>query len=255
VQRATPDDGASELERKRARRRCHSHVTTEGMGVLRVESDPAVHDELIAIVDDAVDVLWRAEHPDRSASVLDRASFEKRRHDAVVTIFRRWRDGDPSEHGRRGRGRRPRVVALIDATALYGGLHSAGVATLVDGTPIPVGEARALAARHGVIPVVLGGRSEVLDVGRAVRAASDTQRLALDVRQHARCAVEACDRPIHHAHHIHHWEHGGPTDLDNLAGLCSTHHRQIHDDDARDRAGPGRVERTGPMGARTRPPP
>jgi len=30
-------------------------------------------------------------------------------------------------------------------------------------------------------------------------------------------------------HHVKHWAHGGPTDLDNLALLCSTHHRAVHE--------------------------
>jgi len=260
VQRATPDDGLSELERKRARRRCNSHQTPVGMGVLRIESDPVVHDELESILLDAVDVLWRQEHPDRAATAVDRLSFEKRRHDAVVAIFRRWRDGAGAGGGADsagrsgGRGRRPRVVALLDAAALYEGLEQAGVATLLDGRPIPVGEARQLAAEHGVIPVVLGGRSEVLDVGRARRDANDAQRLALDVRQHGRCATDGCDRPIHHAHHAQHWEHGGRSDLDNLLGLCGTHHRELHDaersDTSRTRAG-----RREHVSGRTRPPP
>ncbi len=32
------------------------------------------------------------------------------------------------------------------------------------------------------------------------------------------------------AHHIRHWSRGGPTTLDNLALLCSFHHRLVHED-------------------------
>jgi hypothetical protein len=39
------------------------------------------------------------------------------------------------------------------------------------------------------------------------------------------------------AHHIWHWEHGGPTNLDNLRSLCCTHHRTRHLHDAQARAG------------------
>lgn len=34
------------------------------------------------------------------------------------------------------------------------------------------------------------------------------------------------------AHHKWHWEHGGPTDLDNLELLCWEHHRERHIQDA-----------------------
>jgi 5-methylcytosine-specific restriction protein A len=29
-------------------------------------------------------------------------------------------------------------------------------------------------------------------------------------------------------HHIEEWEHGGPTELNNLVMLCRVHHRLIH---------------------------
>jgi len=32
------------------------------------------------------------------------------------------------------------------------------------------------------------------------------------------------------AHHIHHWADGGETSLDNLALLCKTHHRLVHEE-------------------------
>jgi hypothetical protein len=32
-----------------------------------------------------------------------------------------------------------------------------------------------------------------------------------------------------HAHHLRHWAHGGPTTADNLALLCSSHHRSVHE--------------------------
>jgi hypothetical protein len=37
--------------------------------------------------------------------------------------------------------------------------------------------------------------------------------------------------PFHRCeiHHIHWFEHGGPTDLDNLVPLCSRHHHLVHD--------------------------
>lgn len=39
------------------------------------------------------------------------------------------------------------------------------------------------------------------------------------------CRYPGCNRPVNYteAHHIHYWEHGGPTDLDNLVLFCSRH--------------------------------
>ena len=45
------------------------------------------------------------------------------------------------------------------------------------------------------------------------------------------CAFPGCDRPVHwcDAHHVHWWEHGGPTDIDNLTLLCRRHHVLVHE--------------------------
>src|SRR5918996_239376 len=43
------------------------------------------------------------------------------------------------------------------------------------------------------------------------------------------CRVPGCgySRWLH-VHHLVHWEHGGPTDPDNLLCLCPVHHRMVH---------------------------
>ncbi|MDG2114819.1 MAG: HNH endonuclease signature motif containing protein, partial [Actinomycetota bacterium] len=78
-------------------------------------------------------------------------------------------------------------------------------------------------------PIVLGGDSQPLDVGRGRRTVTDTQRRAL-VAKDGGCVRENCNAPPSqcHAHPIHHWTDGGPTDLDNLALLCHLHHTHIH---------------------------
>ncbi|WP_327212955.1 HNH endonuclease signature motif containing protein [Rhodococcus sp. Leaf233] len=42
-----------------------------------------------------------------------------------------------------------------------------------------------------------------------------------------------CGRPAQwcQAHHIKFWEHGGPTDIDNLALVCGECHRLVHHGD------------------------
>jgi hypothetical protein len=109
---------------------------------------------------------------------------------------------------------------------LLGGL-APGV--LDTGTLISPGEARRLAAQHGVIPVVLGTRSEVLDVGRKARFHTQAMRTALRV-QHRTCTVEGCSIPAAwcHAHHKHPWAHGGHTNLTDATLACGPHHRMIH---------------------------
>ena len=97
--------------------------------------------------------------------------------------------------------------------------------------PISPGTARRLASDARIIPVVLGGEGQPLDVGRSQRLLTVPQRRALAARDTG-CAFPGCDRPPAwcDAHHIIHWADGGPTDLTNLVLLCRHHHRRIHHD-------------------------
>lgn len=109
----------------------------------------------------------------------------------------------------------------------------AGVGTAeVDGidTPLSAGTARRLAAEAELIPVVLGGPSLPLDVGRGNRFFTRAQRIALAERDGG-CAACGLDAVYCHAHHIRWWKkHRGRTDLSNGVLLCPNCHRRIHDD-------------------------
>jgi hypothetical protein len=102
----------------------------------------------------------------------------------------------------------------------------------IDGirAPVSAGTARRLAADADLIPVVLGGSSEVLDFGRTRRLFTRPQKLALAERDGG-CAWTGCPHPPSYteAHHIRWWTaHYGTTDLNNGILLCSTHHHRIH---------------------------
>jgi 5-methylcytosine-specific restriction endonuclease McrA len=85
--------------------------------------------------------------------------------------------------------------------------------------------------------VIMAGKSDVLDVGRATRTVTTAQWKALVVRDR-HCQAPGCDRPPEacQAHHIVHWTRGGPTNLENLQLLCWHHHRRRHIHDAQARA-------------------
>jgi len=114
----------------------------------------------------------------------------------------------------------------MDLDSLMGGLTPALLDT---GQLISAGEARRLAARHGIIPVVMGTDSEVLDVRRKTRLHTKAMRTALRM-QHQTCTAEGCTIPAAwcHAHHKIFWEHLGPTSLKNGTLVCGRHHRMIH---------------------------
>ena len=104
----------------------------------------------------------------------------------------------------------------------------------IDGIPSPIstGTARRLAADAHLIPHVLGGHSETLDLGRKQRLFSPAQKHALAERDGG-CAWTGCAHPPSYtqAHHIRWWDRDtGPTDLKNGILLCSHHHHRVHDD-------------------------
>ena len=120
------------------------------------------------------------------------------------------------------------VVVTMELETLLGGL---GAASLDTGPRISASEARRLACRAGIIPIVLGGPSVVLDAGRKRRFHSETQRIAMAIRDKG-CTAAGCDAPpgLTQAHHDEvPWSRGGGTSVEKGRLLCPRHHRLIHD--------------------------
>jgi hypothetical protein len=97
------------------------------------------------------------------------------------------------------------VAATVTVTmSLETMLGAEAAASLDTGDRISASEARRLACEAGIIPVVLGGKSEPLDVGRARRFHTKTQRVAIALR-------------------------GGGTSVANGIMICPRHHSVAHD--------------------------
>jgi hypothetical protein len=152
----------------------------------------------------------------------------QRRADALVDICRLFTtDSDLPDNG----GQRPHVTVTVEFEALRKQL---AVATLDDGGQVSATAARRLACDATILPAVLDGASQVLDLGRQRRLFSGPLRQALNLRDGG-CAFPACDRPPRwcDGHHIVHWADGGTTDMRNAVLLCAHHHRLIHHTDWR----------------------
>ena len=119
------------------------------------------------------------------------------------------------------------ILVTLDHAHLQASL---GVAHLDTGHDVSASEARRLACGAGIVPAVLGGRSQVLDLGRSQRFFTEAQRVALALTYDT-CAADDCDRPYAWTEHHHQdpWATGGSTDLDNAVPLCGYHHQRIHD--------------------------
>ncbi len=119
------------------------------------------------------------------------------------------------------------IVVTMTLDSLLGKLEQA--ALLDTGEKITASQARRLACEAGIIPAVLGGNSEVLDLGRTRRFHTKSQRTAIAIRdQH--CTEPGCDWPpaMCHAHHDIPWSRGGPTDVEHGRLLCPKHHARFH---------------------------
>ena len=123
-------------------------------------------------------------------------------------------------------GERPHVTVTLAIRTLVAGV---GAATLDDGRRIFPEAARRIACDARLIPAVLGGPGEVLDIGRSRRLFTGPLRRALVLRDRG-CAFPGCDRPPawRGAHHIRSWADGGGTALGNGVQLCGHHHTVIH---------------------------
>lgn len=90
---------------------------------------------------------------------------------------------------------------------------------------------RAWACDAEIIPVVLGGEGQVLDVGAGHRVFPPKLRRAIIARDRG-CAAPDCYIPAAwcDVHHVQYWQHGGPTSIDNGALLCRHHHQSVHHD-------------------------
>ncbi|WP_067433533.1 HNH endonuclease signature motif containing protein [Nocardioides jensenii] len=118
------------------------------------------------------------------------------------------------------------IVITIDIAQL---LSDSGFGVLATGERITAGEVRRLACRAGIIPGILDGPSEVLDLGRLRRLFSTAQFRPLALRDQG-CTAVGCGMPagVCHAHHDTAWSAGGATDVSNGRLLCPHHHRLIH---------------------------
>ena len=220
-------DGPDPAQRLHDRRKAYLSTGWDGMGHLDADLDPEATAIVSTVLETIAGQLWRSEHPDETAEPP--RTTGQRRADALVEMARRAsgaHDHSPAAQ--------PLVMVVADLDALRGvggqaDIYGAGV-TGSGGEPISMETLRRYACDCTLSRVILGPDREIIDVGRASRVATPAQRRALLIRDGG-CVFPGCDRPPGwcQAHHVLHWIDHGPTDLDNLALLCSHHHHLCHE--------------------------
>ncbi|MGI9001692.1 MAG: DUF222 domain-containing protein [Pseudonocardia sp.] len=124
-------------------------------------------------------------------------------------------------------GRRPHLNVIIPLEDLENRARSA---MLDFGGTLTPESLRMLACDAGVVPIVMNGQGQPLDVGRLTRVIPEGLRRAVAARDGG-CA--RCGRPPSwcEVHHILPWENGGETTIENCVMLCKVCHRLIHHSD------------------------
>jgi len=158
-----------------------------------------------------------------TTDAVERLSWPHRMGLALIEWIERYpADGLPCAGGLTAS-----AVVTMPLETMTGGLAAASLDT---GARISPGQARRLLCEAGIIPAVLGGGSQVLDVGRKHRFHTGPQRIAIGTRD-KHCTAEGCDWPpgLCHVHHDIPWHKGGGTSVEKGRLLCPRHHTMAHD--------------------------
>ena len=158
----------------------------------------------------------------------DRIPADQKYAHALAALLENLDPARLPEHG----GDATTVLVTISHQQLCTDLAVAGIidANLDQGHNMTADQVRRLACSAKIIPVVLGGKGEILDLGRSRRLFSPAQRKAIRLRD-KRCRGEGCDIKAAwtQIHHLRPWSEGGNTDLDNGRCYCDHHHHLMHD--------------------------
>lgn len=147
------------------------------------------------------------------------ALIEARRADALVALA-------SSSLGADADADRATVVVHAELDALVSGDRNAVVA---GGSPIHPAVAERLLCDCRYQPVLHGENGLVIGIGMTSRLIPLWLRRQVEHRDHFRCTFPNCgSRAFTDCHHVVPWRKG-PTDIDNLTLLCSTHHKLVHE--------------------------
>jgi hypothetical protein len=228
VERYDPDGAEPREEELRAKSGVRVIHGRDGLTTWIV----TMHPEAAGLITTAVDARTA---PRRQPSFLDSTeldpaiddsrSLAQKRLDALEAIASESLAADEGQVG----GTAVTILVTMTLESLVSGLGSAQIEGVDE--PISAQTARRLAADASLIPIVLGGDGQPLDVGRSCRLFTEAQRRALAVRDGG-CIWPGCDAPPGWCEvaHLVPWSHNGPTDLANGALMCRFHHRRFDND-------------------------
>jgi hypothetical protein len=209
-------------EEQRARERCRLTLRPVGDGTTRLSGLlPDVDATRLRTYLEAFTSPRKSR--DAAIGAVDRIPYPRRLGHAFCALLEHL---DPKKLPMHG-GDATTLMVTIGLDALRSDLAAGGV---VGGEALSATEVRRMACNASIIPVVLGGKGEILDAGRARRLHPPHLRKLLRLRDQ-RCRAEGCTVPAAwtEAHHWKPWSEGGKTNLDDGILYCSWHHHRAHD--------------------------
>ena len=193
------DDGAKRLERQQGARTAGFAEQEDGMWRLFALFDPITAQRIRAALSHETDMAWHT-----TAG-------------AIAELLTRTTDGEAD---------RPQPTSLL-ILADYDAIdQKLGNPRLADGTPLPDGEFRKLACDAEVLTGVFNAELQCLSLGRQ-RHPGPQLRAVLIARDRG-CVGCAKEPEWCVSHHIIEWQHGGPTQQNNLVLLCHDCHHKAH---------------------------
>ncbi|MGL3805005.1 hypothetical protein ACSYDW_02810 [Paeniglutamicibacter sp. R2-26] len=164
---------------------------------------------------------------DDATEAPDGLSPARRRLQTLLNIMRAA-GGPGGSGGKRTTGLpQARLIVYCHLATLLGLSEKAGITQ--HGLEVSPGDLRRELCNAGVIPLVLNGESQILDVGREQRFVPDHMRQAVLARDGG-CLVPGCTVPPEHLEmcHVKAWADGGTTSIANTGPGCTNHHHGFH---------------------------
>ncbi|MDF9276749.1 DUF222 domain-containing protein [Arthrobacter sp. EH-1B-1] len=217
-------DGTEPTEKTlRARQGVFLRGRRHGLHFMEIGATDEQYEHLITVMNTATNPRTQG-----TVSAPDEPTREQNLLDGLVSACRIALTGDglPATGGHR-----PQVMVTINYRDLLKDLADSGHdGHSVFAQQISARSIRKLACDADILPLVLGGKGQVLDIGRTQRLFPPHLRRALVARDKG-CAFPDCTTPATwcEAHHIIPWAAGGTTNISDGVLLCTRHHHQIHE--------------------------
>lgn len=217
--------------RARKRRTVNLREGDPGEGILTMVGDMPTLQQLFERIRSEADRAYRAAGGRDIPADLHRETYGQRLFDTAEQLI--------AAPGARGTGTTSSVVFTLSLDTdemLHAGEGSKPQDRSIEprghlaGRPVPKAVLEHAICTSALAGMVFDKQGQPLWLGRKTRLVSRSQRLALAVRDDG-CVLCGRDHAICEAHHLTPWSANerGPTDIDNLALLCPSCHRMVHD--------------------------